>query len=230
MQPVELARKLAKEMDSHKTAGVARVYVPNEYTVYLSGKDRTRLEGYERSLEQELSGYLLEHARRRSYDLLTRPTVAFETDERLRLGEFGIQTRLVKPPAHEGEAPSQGEEGHTMVYSAVRDASPAPAESPSHRVEAKPRGIVTVDDRRYVLDAERSTIGRSRDADCVLRDPNVSRHHAELRRSSRGEWTIADLGSTNGIKVNGRRVGSTRLKSGDQVTVGTTTFRFDIEQ
>lgn len=230
VQPVELARKLAKEMDSHKTAGVARVYVPNEYTVYLSGKDRTRLEGYERSLEQELSGYLLEHARRRSYDLLTRPTVAFETDERLRLGEFGIQTRLVKPPAHEGEAPSQGEEGHTMVYSAVRDAPPAAPEGPSRRAEAKPRGVVTVDDRRYVLDAERSTIGRSRDADCVLRDPNVSRHHAELRRSPRGEWTIADLGSTNGIKVNGRRVGSTRLKSGDQVTVGTTTFRFDIEQ
>ena len=92
------------------------------------------------------------------------------------------------------------------------------------------RAIVTVDDRRYVLDAERSTIGRARDADCVLRDPNVSRHHAELRRSARGEWTIADLGSTNGIKVNGRRVGSTRLKSGDQVTLGTTTFRFDVEQ
>jgi hypothetical protein len=230
VQPVELARKLAKEMDSHKTAGVARVYVPNEYTVYLSGKDRTRLEGYERSLEQELSGYLLEHARRRSYDLLTRPTVAFETDERLRLGEFGIQTRLVKPPAREGEAPVPGEEGHTMVYSAVRDAPAAAPESPSHRAETKPRGVVTIDDRRYVLDADRSTIGRSRDADCVLRDPNVSRHHAELRRSPRGEWTIADLGSTNGIKVNGRRVGSTRLKSGDQVTLGTTTFRFDVEQ
>jgi hypothetical protein len=229
VQPVELARKLAKEMDSNKTAGVARVYVPNEYTVYLSGKDRTRLEGYERSLEQELSGYLLEHARRRSYDLLTRPTVAFETDERLRLGEFGIQTRLVKPPAHEGDAPSQGEEGHTMVYSAVRDA-PAPPASPSHRAEVTTRAVVTVDDRRYVLDGERSTIGRSRDADCVLRDPNVSRHHAELRRSVAGDWTIADLGSTNGIKVNGRRVGSTRLKSGDQVTLGTTTFRFDIEQ
>lgn len=229
VQPVELARKLAKEMDSHKTAGVARVYVPNEYTVYLSGKDRTRLEGYERSLEQELSGYLLEHARRRSYDLLTRPTVAFETDERLRLGEFGIQTRLVKPPAHEGEAPAQGEEGHTMVYSAVRDA-PSPTAAPSHRAEVTTRGVVTVDDRRYVLDGERSTVGRSRDADCVLRDPNVSRHHAELRRSPAGEWSIADLGSTNGVKVNGRRVGSTRLKSGDQVTLGTTTFRFDIEQ
>jgi Protein of unknown function (DUF3662)/FHA domain len=228
VQPVELARKLAKEMDAHKTAGVARVYVPNEYTVYLSGKDRVRLEGYERSLEQELSGYLLEHARRRSYDLLTRPTVAFETDERLRLGEFGIQTRLVKPPAHEGEQPVQGEEGHTMVYSAVRDA-PQP-EKPAGRAAVTSRAVVTVDDRRYVLDGPRSTIGRSKDADCVLRDPNVSRHHAELRRGTSGEWTIADLGSTNGIKVNGRRVGSTRLRSGDQVTVGTTTFLFDVEQ
>jgi hypothetical protein len=229
VQPVELARKLAKEMDSHKTAGVARVYVPNEYTVYLSAKDRTRLEGYERSLEQELSGYLLEHARRRTYDLLTRPTVAFETDERLRLGEFGIQTRLVKPPAHEGDSPSQGEEGHTMVYSAVHDAPPSP-DAPPRRAGVATRAIVTLGDRRYVLDASRSTIGRSRDADCVLRDPNISRHHAELRRSPGGEWTIADLGSTNGIKVNGRRVASTRLKSGDEVTLGTTTFRFDVEQ
>ncbi len=229
MQPVELARKLAKEMDSHKTAGVARVYVPNEYTVYLSGKDRVRLEGYERSLEQELSGYLLEHARRRSYDLLTRPTVSFETDERLRLGEFGIQTRLVKPPAHEGESPSQGEEGHTMVYSAVRDAQPEQP-APSGRAEVATRAVVIADDRRYVLDGPRATVGRSKDADCVLRDPNVSRHHAELRRSSAGDWTIADLGSTNGVKVNGRRVGSTRLRSGDRVTLGTTTFTFDVEQ
>lgn len=227
MQPVELARKLAKEMDSHKTAGVARVYVPNEYTVYLSGKDRTRLEGYERGLEQELAGYLLEHARRRSYDLLTRPTVAFETDERLRLGEFGIQPRLVKPPAQEGAPPVPGEEGHTMVYSAVRE---APKESPALRPEVATRAVVTVDDRRYVLEGPRATIGRSKDADCVLRDPNVSRHHAELRRSPQGDWTIADLGSTNGIKINGRRVGSTRLAAGDQVTLGTTTFRFDVER
>jgi Protein of unknown function (DUF3662)/FHA domain len=228
VQPVELARKLAKEMDSHKTAGVARVYVPNEYTVYLSGKDRVRLEGYERSLEQELAGYLLEHARRRGYDLLTRPTVAFETDERLRLGEFGIQARLVKPPAHEGAPPSQGEEGHTMVYSAVREAPPEPGSS--RRAEVATRAVVELDDRRYALDGPRATIGRARDADCVLRDPNVSRHHAELRRSPQGEWTIADLGSTNGIKVNGRRVSSTRLAAGDQVTLGTTSFRFDIEQ
>ena len=232
MQPVELARKLAKEMDAHKTAGVARVYVPNEYTVFLSSKDRAKLEGYERSLEQELSGYLLEHARRRSYDLLTRPAVEFKTDERLRLGEFGIQTRLVKPPVREGDSPSQGEEGHTMVYSAVRDRAPEASASPAQRAEAlvATRAVVSLDDRRYVLEGPRATIGRSKEVECVLRDPNVSRRHAELRRAASGDWTIADLGSTNGIKVNGRRVSSTRLSPGDEVTIGTTTFLFDIEQ
>jgi hypothetical protein len=228
VQPVELARRLAKEMDAHKTAGVARVYVPNEYTVYLSRQDRTKLEGYERALEQELSGYLLEHARRRSYDLLTRPTVEFKTDERLRLGEFGIQTRLVKPPVHEGESARQGDEGHTMVYSAVRNQDDAGV--PAEPASVATRAVVSLDDRRYVLEGPRARIGRSKDAECVLRDPNVSRHHAELQRSPNGDWTIADLGSTNGVKVNGRRVASTRLAPGDQVTLGTTTFRFDIEK
>jgi hypothetical protein len=230
VQPVELARKLAKEMDAHKTASVSRVYVPNEYTVYLSRQDRSKLEGYERSLEQELSGYLLEHARRRGYDLLTRPAVEFKTDERLRLGEFGIQTRLVKPPAREGEKPRQGEEGHTMVYSAVRerqadrsDREPAPPPSTT-------RAIVSLDDRRYVLEGPKATIGRSKDADCVLRDPNVSRRHAELRQAGSGDWQIVDLGSTNGVKVNGRRVSSSRLRPGDEVVLGTTTFLFDVEQ
>ena len=228
VQPVELARKLAKEMDAHKTAGVARIYVPNEYTVYLSSRDRAKLEGYERSLEQELSGYLLEHARRRGYDPLTRPTVEFKTDERLRLGEFGIQTRLVKPPAHEGERPTRGEEGHTMVYSAVRGRNRAAA--PPAEAAVATRAVVALDDRRYVLEGPRATIGRSRDVDCVLSDPNVSRRHAELRRSASGDWTIADLGSTNGVKVNGRRIGSSPLQPGDEVTLGTTTFLFDIEQ
>src|SRR4029078_2697241 len=118
VQPVELARKLAKEMDAHKTASVQRVYVPNEYTVFLSKQDRSKLEGYERSLEQELSGYLLEHARRRGYDLLTRPAVDFKTDERLRLGEFGIQARLGKPPAPAGGGAKQGGEGQTRGIAA----------------------------------------------------------------------------------------------------------------
>src|SRR6187200_2033761 len=118
VQPVEIARKLAKEMDSHKTASVSQTYAPNSYTVWLSPEDHERLEGYTRSLSQELSAYLLEHARRQDYALLTRPEVKIETDERLRLGEFGIQPRLVKPPVRQGEEAEQGQAGHTMVYTA----------------------------------------------------------------------------------------------------------------
>ena len=74
-------------------------------------------------------------------------------------------------------------------------------------------------------------LGRSRECDCVLDDPNVSRRHAELRRGSTGDWQIVDLGSTNGVKVNGRRVDRSRLSPGDEVDARyDERFIFDIEQ
>jgi hypothetical protein len=229
VQPVELARKLAKEMDSHQTASVSRVYVPNEYTVYLSDDDREKLGGYERSLEQELSAYLLEHARSRGYDLLTRPEVKFSTDERLRLGEFGIQTRLVKSPAREGGRPSQAEEGQTMVYTTPPGKRPA-AEVTPEPTGRMPVAVLQTGGRRIEVPGSRAVIGRSDEADCVLPDPNISRRHAELRRVADGQWEIVDMNSTNGIKVNGRRLRSAALRDGDQVTLGTTTFRFGLER
>jgi predicted component of type VI protein secretion system len=229
VQPVEVARKLAKEMDAHKTASVSRVYVPNEYTVWLSPQDHERFQGYEASLAQELSGHLLEHARRHDYDLLTRPVVELDQDDRLRLGEFGIQTRLVRPPQRQGADPTQGEHGHTMVYSATQ-AEKAKSKRKTRTALVETRAIVALDDRRYVLDGPTATLGRSKECNCVFDDPNVSRRHAELRRSSNGDWHIVDLRSTNGVKVNGRRVSSARLSPGDEVTLGTQVFSFDIEQ
>jgi hypothetical protein len=228
VQPIEIARKLAKEMDAHKSASVARVYVPNEYTVYLSPDDFERMQGYETSLEQELSGHLLEHARRHDYDLLTRPVVEMDKDDRLRLGEFGIQTRMVKPPPREGAEPTQGDAGHTMVYSAQQQDKRSKKRPGARLVNTK--AIVALDDRRYVLDGPTATLGRSKECECVIPDPNISRRHAQLRRNSGGDWQVVDMGSTNGIKVNGRRVDSSRLSPGDEVTLGTTTFTFDIEQ
>ena len=115
VRPVEIARKLAREMEEHKVQSLSRTYAPNEYAVWLSPDDRKQFEGYERDLATELSGYLLEHARRERIALVTRPKISFKTDERLRLGEFGIQARLVRPPAAEHEEPSQGDEGHTKI-------------------------------------------------------------------------------------------------------------------
>src|SRR5579885_3749007 len=119
VQPVELARKLVKEMVDHRSVSVSRVYVPNEYTVYLSPGDREQFEGYENSLLAELEEYVAEHARRESYALLTPPRVVLETDEDLALGEFGIATRMVQPrrgKRAEGEPAGQAESGATMIY------------------------------------------------------------------------------------------------------------------
>src|SRR5262245_50045733 len=111
VQPVELARKLVKEMDDHRN-----VYVSNEYTIYLSPGDRAQFESYEEQLKGELSDYLAEHARRESYVLLTPPRVQFETDDDLDVGVFGIATRMVQT-AKGAESPgSDGEPNATMVY------------------------------------------------------------------------------------------------------------------
>jgi hypothetical protein len=226
VQPVELARKLTKEMESHRTASVSRVYVPNEYTVYLSREDRKQFEGYEQALLSELSAYLLEHAARENLALLTRPRVSFETDKRLRMGEFGIQARLVKPAEGPEEA-SQGSLGATMVYSAARVQQEVGGKS---AVSDKPvsRALLISDGKSFVIDRPRAIIGRSQRCDYVLADPNVSRRHFELQLRG-ADWYLVDLDSTNGVTVNGRRVASSRLSPGDEIVAGTSALRFDVD-
>jgi hypothetical protein len=225
VRPVEIARKLAREMDEHKVQSLSRVYAPNEYVVWLSPDDRAQFDGYEDELARELSGYLLEHARREKIALATRPEITFKTDERLRLGEFGIQARMVRPPAHEEEPVSQGDDGHTMVYSMADRVSEPLREPDPRRGTARLR----VGQRTEIVGSAGAVLGRSRDCDVVLDDPNVSRHHAEVRPSG-GSWIVNDLGSTNGIKLNGRRIrGPESLKRGDVIELGTSSVTFDLE-
>ena len=229
VQPVELAHKLAKEMEDNQMASVSRVYVPNHYRVFLSPKDREQFASYEPALRKELSDYLLEHARQEQFALSTRPQVEFHTDERLDLGEFGIQAQLLAPPEEEAQqgrpeaaSPSGGDFGHTMVYSPSRDA---------RRIEPaddRRQALLVGGGKRNVLSGSRVVLGRSREADIVVDDPNVSRKHAELRRDDSG-WQIVDLGSTNGIKVNGRRAEHHALTPGDRVTLGVTDLTFELE-
>src|SRR6185503_17670320 len=128
VQPVELAHKLAKEMEENQMASVSRVYVPNHYRVFLSPADREQFASYEPALRKELSDYLLEHARQERLALTSRPQIEFHTDDRLDVGEFGIQAQLLGAPEEEeedaGAAPSAGDFGHTMVYSPDREARP----------------------------------------------------------------------------------------------------------
>ncbi len=230
VRPVEVARKLAREMDEHKTESLSRTYVPNEYIVYLSTDDRERLEGVEESLKDELSAYLLEHARRERLALLSRPQIEFRTDERLSLGEFGIQTRLVRPPE---ESPAPEEEqppashGNTMIYSTAGRIR----EEVEQMQGVRPtRALLVAEGRRHVIPPGGAVIGRSRECDVVLADANVSRRHAEIRPAAAGTWMISDLGSTNGVLVNGHRIGGAELlQPGDRIALGTADIGFEVE-
>ena len=227
VRPVEIARKLAREMDEHRVQSLSRTYAPNEYAVWLSPEDREQFSGYEDELRDELSGYLLEHARRERVALLTAPEISFKTDERLRLGEFGIQARLVRPDETPAAAPRQAEEGHTMVYSSAERIAEPLREPDSRRGTARLR----IGGRAELLGSGGATLGRSRDADIVLEDPNVSRVHAEVRPSG-GSWIVRDLGSTNGVKVNGRRLDPSRpqsLRGGDVIELGTSRAILELE-
>jgi hypothetical protein len=228
VRPVELARKLAREMDEHKTVSVSRTYVPNEYIVYLSTEDRARFEDLEDSLIEELSSYLLEHARSERLALPSTPQIEFRTDDRLALGEFGIQARLVRPSEDPAvQEPEQADHGNTMIYSTAGRLR-APVEE--NQGVRPTRALLLAEGRRHVIPPGGALVGRSRDCDVVLADANVSRRHAEVRPAAAGTWTIADLGSTNGVVVNGRRIqGAEQLQAGDRIALGTAQIGFELE-
>ncbi|HEX6701263.1 MAG TPA: DUF3662 and FHA domain-containing protein [Gaiellaceae bacterium] len=227
VQPVELARKLAKEMDDHRTVSVSRVYVPNEYTVYLAPQDREQFSSYEGSLLDELRDHLAEHARRERYAMLSAPRVLLETDDDLALGEFGIATRMVQPKR--GDAPRvPATPGQTMVYKPAPPSVPTEAASPVELGIEPVRATLTVNGRTHELEGRRAVIGRSKECDIQVADPNASRRHAELRREGDAFWVV-DLGSTNGLDVNGKRTQRAKLADGDRVTIGTTELVFNRE-
>ena len=230
VQPVELARKLVKEMDDHRSVSVSRVYVPNEYTIYLSPGDLDQFSSFEDSLREELQEYLAEHARRERFVLLTPPLVKLESDADLDIGVFGIATRLVRGPgrpAPEGAPAEQPTPGATMVYKAVDPGARSAAEEAA-AVEVPPSAVLTFAGQRHELDGERAVIGRSKDCDIQVSDPNVSRRHAEVRRDG-NSYTLVDLDSTNGIEVDGKQVKRLELHDGSRFTIGSTEIVFSEE-
>jgi hypothetical protein len=230
VQPVELARKLVKEMEDHRVISVSRLYVPNEYTVYLSPPDREQFASYEESLLAELQDYLAENARRENYVMLSPPKVSMETDEDLEVGEFGIATRMAqggRQVTPDDAAAADVGPGATMVY---KPTAPPETEAVSAEELGLEREVATLswEGQRHELAKRRAVIGRSKDADIQVADPNVSRRHAEVRQEGAAHWVV-DLDSTNGTEVNGRRLKRAKLRPGDKITVGSTDLVFGRE-
>ncbi len=226
VQPVELARKLAKEMDDYKMVSVSQIYAPNEYVVYLSPRDRDQFKSYEPALVKELEEYLAEHGRREGYQLLSGPQVSFRTDEDLEVGLFGISNRMIQRELPDQPVEPEVEPGATRIY---RAASPSETEAASaEELGVEPDrepATVTIDGSQHKLEKPVMVIGRSKDSDIRVSDPNISRRHAEIRQEGTTFW-IVDLDSTNGVAVNGRALKRAKLDDEDRITIGSSELVF----
>jgi hypothetical protein len=197
VQPVEIAKRIMREMEAGRSVGVSEVWAPNRFELSLSPEDAAKYEQAEEAIVSELRRVIRESAAERGWGLVGPPEVEFVVDEGLKKGDLGCVASLV-----EGEDDEAAGAGRAAV-------------------------VVREDDRERTvpLSSETVTIGRLADCDVVLRDKGASRKHAQLKLRD-GTWTLTDLGSTNGTRLNGQTVQSRELSDGDRITIGTTVIEF----
>lgn len=202
LQPVELAKRVLREMEAGKTVSVRDVWVPNRYMLALSPDDRERFSGMEQALARELAQVVVDGARERGWGLVAAPEVLFETDESLKRGDLHVEAELTEDtgaaPPGLGPLP-----GHAALV-LLEQGTPA---------------------RQYALDGDVAVIGRLAGCEVELADPGASRRHAEVRRESDG-YVLHDLGSTNGTLVNDEPTSRHILADGDRITIGRTILEF----
>lgn len=225
VQPAELARALAKEMDRRRVVGIGKVYAPTLYNVLLSPEDDTQLGGFADTLAGELETYLVGYARERSLSLAVRPVVRFLVDHELKLGRFEVIGELLSPDELAQELGDDVSAKPSPVP-VIRAGLLFDAESEDADDVGLPApGIATVTvrdvDHDVVLRGERMIVGRISTADICLADANTSRQHAAFIHEADG-WAIEDLGSTNGTLVNGVAIDRQPLSDGDLIVIGVT--------
>jgi hypothetical protein len=246
VQPVELARSLAKAMDDGRTVGVGKVYAPLGYTVALSREDSDKFGAFTATLAGELATYLTDHARERGYHLTAAPHVSFVVHDDLKLGRFRVSSELAAPEpanvpvrANTAPAPTPGPTGgHAPAAPALFDAEAesnprTPLGDEAFFDQEEPSGpvgdlaTVTIgeDGHDVALSGETVMVGRLASAGVRLADANVSREHAVFVRAA-GGWAIQDLGSTNGTLLNGHPVSRALLRHGDVVEIGVTRLTY----
>jgi FHA domain-containing protein len=196
VQPVEIAKLIMREMEAGRSVGVSEVWAPNRFELSLSPEDAARYEQAEDAILSELRRVIREAAAERGWGLVGPPEVEFIVDEDLKKGDLACVATLV-----EGE--DEGGGGGRASVVIREDGS----------------------ERTVALASDTVTIGRLADCDVVLKDKGASRKHAQLKLRD-GTWTLTDLGSTNGTRLNGQTVQSRELADGDKIMIGTTLIEF----
>jgi hypothetical protein len=202
LQPIEIAKRILREMEVAKTVGVKEIWVPNRYTLTVSPADRERFASMEGALIRELENVVSEGARENRYGLVARPEVVFDTDEGLKKGDLIVSAELSEAPG------------------------PSTGESPAAAPEGPEARLVLEDGKdEWPLKGERAVIGRMSGSEVEIQDPGASRRHAEIRRDGE-DFIVVDLGSTNGTLLNDSPVTESALENGDRITIGRTVLEF----
>ncbi len=191
LRPVELGRRLLRELDDGRSVGVSgRTVVPNAFSILLGPQDAEGFESVSASLVRELSDLVREHARQEGYHFMGPVKVNLVTEEGRRPGTFAVIGQFLEAGLGAGAG-----------------------------------SLVLPGGQRVVLAEVVTTVGRLPDCGVQLVDASVSRVHAEVRARGDG-FVVVDLGSTNGTRVNGVRVGERALADGDELQFGTVPVRF----
>ena len=205
VQPVEIAAALQREVDNNaKILSRDRRLVPNDFSVELSIADLERLADYDSAMANELSRQLHEHANTQSYVFPGPVTIAFKAAEDLSTGRFRVHSQAL--------ARVSGQADEYEPAAAIR----------------RTQAFLEVNGTRHQLNPPGLVIGRGTEADVRINDPGISRKHVEirvpLRAGAPNEITINDLGSTNGMLVNGQKLSQAVAVDGTWIKIGNTTL------
>jgi hypothetical protein len=229
LEPAELSTKLVRAMEDHLQLGPGRHIAPNFYRVLLSDRDFSAFHRYEASLRAELSNALIMAARERNYMLPSRPYIEFIEHSGLTTGETRVEcevrdARLVEPDGTSDgldETRAMTPEEAVALAHAAQQAQPMEQLPPAWLTLYRPARGQPMRINKPVIH-----LGRHLSNEVVVNDKRVSRYHAEIR-FERGQFVLYDLGSTNGVGINGVMTRQpVPLKNNDLVTVGSHEFVF----
>ena len=248
LQPVQLQRRIERAMESERLATADRTLVPNRFVVHLNPVDLEGFGDMTASLASELADGALVFARARHYTLVDRPRVTLFADGAVERADIRVIARFADPIAGQQRSASpvaddELDDRSTAAGARAEMASLQPAAAGNVAVHgdtmvftvprpSAPAARLRIIDRDgeeqlHVFDGSGLTIGRAADNDLVLPDSRVSRHHARIA-GRRGTLVYADLGSTNGSRVNGVQVGELVLGAGDRIEVGDTVIVVEV--
>jgi len=241
VQPVEIAGALQRECDNNATIwNRERTVVPNDFIVELSTPDFDRLSPYSGQLGDELSGMVRDYAKQQRYTFMGSIRVHLEKADDLDTGLYRVRSRTLassESQAPQGRGPA-APAPHPGGYPAQPAGPPpmpsAPPPGPVAPVTRLPgtgpmpgaqtRRWIEINGTRHQITRPTLVLGRSTEADVRVDDPGVSRRHCEIRTGTPS--TIQDLGSTNGIVVDGQHTTRATLRDGSRIVVGSTTIVF----